>query len=248
MSMLLPKHNDSFIVVEGFADWFNLTIPMYYCEFEQENYSDHLFVQMNIPFSDSLKNAVVKRRTEFLAGRYCAMHSMRVHGVHSNDIKIGKHRNPLWPAPLIGSISHCGSLAVAVTCNASSAYGVGVDIEAEVEARTMETLSQQVLCNEERTFIEEQSIVHGGSKRQNCLLFTLIFSVKESFFKAAYPLVEDYFDFDAISVIAISWNSRMLQFRVNKTLHQKIEKGMVVNGAFTILPDGKVATLVILNK
>lgn len=239
MFSLLPKQ-DSFIVTEGFANWFNLSMPMYYCEFEQKNYSDLLFSRLNIQFSDSLQNAVVKRRSEFLAGRYCAINSMRMHGICTDNLKIGRHRNPLWPDMLIGSISHCDNLAVAITSNRCSAFGIGIDIETEVDISTMESISRQVLSCCEQAFMQDQG------DRLLCLLFTIIFSVKESFFKAAYPLVEEYFDFDTVSVINVNWDSGTLQLHVNKTLHKEIEKGMIVNGAFTILPHKKVATLVIL--
>jgi enterobactin synthetase component D len=246
--MIIPQQNDDFIVAEGFADWFNLAQPIYYCKFEQENYSDYLFDQLNIPFPDSLNNAVVKRRAEFLAGRYCAMKTMRVNGVHTNEIKIGKHRNPLWPIPLIGSISHCSGLAAAITNELPSCYGLGIDIETIVETITMKNLSKQILTHEERTFIAGQPFAHDDSDRNICLLFTLIFSVKESFFKAVYPLAEEYFDFDTVSITNINWIAGTLQLLVNKTLHQRIEKGMRVNAVFTILPDEKVTTLVIIQK
>ncbi len=38
-------------------------------------------------------------------------------------------REPLWPAGVVGSISHSGELAGAVVARASDAWSVGLDIE-----------------------------------------------------------------------------------------------------------------------
>ncbi len=59
-----------------------------------------------------------------LAGRIAAVYALREVG-EKQPPAIGDRRQPLWPAPWFGSISHCGQRALAVVTDRP----VGVDIE-----------------------------------------------------------------------------------------------------------------------
>ena len=56
-----------------------------------------------------------KRQTEFLAGRWCARQALRVCVPESGDIEIaiGHNREPLWPAMVVGAITHADGFASA---------------------------------------------------------------------------------------------------------------------------------------
>jgi enterobactin synthetase component D len=61
---------------------------------------------------------------EHLAGRIAAACALKAAGV--KDVPgTGDQRQPLWPAPWSGSISHCGTRALAVVADRP----VGIDIE-----------------------------------------------------------------------------------------------------------------------
>lgn len=232
--------NSGFISNGKFSHWFATDLSLYHCEFNRELYRDQLFASFAIQFPESLAKAVAKRRAEFLAGRYCALKSLEKLAIEHRSVAIGKHRNPLWPEAIIGSISHSGNQAVAIVGRSDQALGVGIDIEDEIAPETVAKIQGQILSEEEINFVAQRSAAMP-------LLFTLAFSLKESFFKAAYPSVENYFDFDAVSLVAVDWQSRSLRLRINSDLHQRLRKGTLIEGHFHILPENRIVTLVVIN-
>ena len=54
--------------------------------------------------------AVEKRRAEFARGRSCARAACATLGVSGQIIPVGQRRAPIWPASLVGSITHCRGL------------------------------------------------------------------------------------------------------------------------------------------
>ncbi|MER3624513.1 enterobactin synthase subunit EntD, partial [Klebsiella pneumoniae] len=77
-----------------------------------------------LPYHASLTGWGRKRQAEHLAGRIAAVYALREVG-EKQPPAIGDRREPLWPAPWFGSISHCGQRALAVVTDRP----VGVDIE-----------------------------------------------------------------------------------------------------------------------
>lgn len=73
--------------------------------------------------------AGLRRRREFLAGRACAHAALRAVGRDGHPLGRGEEREPLWPAGVVGSISHAEDLVGAVVAPAAAAWGVGLDIE-----------------------------------------------------------------------------------------------------------------------
>jgi len=74
--------------------------------------------------------ATAARRREFLAGRRCAHAALRAIGCDEGlAVGRGVMREPLWPAGVVGSISHAGGLAGAVAARTADAWGLGLDIE-----------------------------------------------------------------------------------------------------------------------
>jgi len=73
--------------------------------------------------------AVPARRRQFFTGRACA--HLALAGVGRDDAGIGRgsHREPLWPAGAVGSISHAGALAGAVAARSADVWALGLDIE-----------------------------------------------------------------------------------------------------------------------
>lgn len=238
-SCVASEISNGFIHSHSYRDWFSIGLPIYHCEFNTECYSDTFFNSLHIEFPNILKTAVVKRRAEFLAGRYCAMRCLQRLNFINTPIGIGNSRQPIWPDSVVGSISHCSHHAVAVTGKAEYFSGIGVDIEWQVNDRTFNNLANKILCKDEQNHL-------GDSHENQRFIFTLIFSVKESFFKAAYPLVGRYFDFDAISVVDIDWYKNKILLHINYSLNDLLRKGLLVTACFQSFSDGRVITLITL--
>lgn len=120
-----------------------------------------------------------KRLNEFLAGRWCAHQAVREYD-NSFDkiIGISKRGVPLWPEGFVGSISHSKGCAVATVLNSDKLL-IGIDIEEIVSFRRVEIIEKTILNEKEREMISKCCT---NSEKQ--FLSTLIFSAKESLYKA----------------------------------------------------------------
>src|SRR5438477_2435288 len=77
-----------------------------------------------------IRNAVEKRRLDFLLGRHCARHAVtQLIGDPPDDIGVGKHNAPVWPTGIVGSITHTDGFVSAAVTRASLARGIGIDSE-----------------------------------------------------------------------------------------------------------------------
>lgn len=230
-----------FISFEQSPSWFRCDISIHYCHFSAEDYKDQLFAYHQIPFPSTLEKAVIKRRAEFLAGRYCA-HKSLLSFEHTNiNIDADNHGCPLWPSKITGSISHSNTRAVAATSLKSNYRGIGIDIENIIDHSVYQEIKEQILFDKEHQIIKQAQGELSAS-----LLFTIIFSVKESFFKAAYPEVKRYFDFSSVSILRIDQKNKTILIQVNKTLSENLAFGKEILAEYRILPDENVVTIVTL--
>lgn len=156
-------------------------------------------------------------------------------------IHIGKHRNPLWPSHMVGSISHCKSHAVAITALKSSVRGVGIDIQDEIDMHTYVQIKDQIIFKNEWNIISQ--INQGLTQLE---VFTIIFSAKESFFKAVFEEVGRYFDFSSVSILRIDQMAKKILIRVNEILSENISAGIEVQAEYRIIPEKIIITLVVL--
>ncbi len=216
------------------------------CFYDVEQYDESLFDTLGIVKPKQLLRAVTKRKAEFLAGRYCARRALGQSGLPSYCIGIGRHRQPIWPEGMCGAISHARQLAIAVVTRDTDIYGVGVDVEEEMTSAAVLQIQPFVLNADEYSLLSQ----HLLPPEQ---LTTLIYSIKESFFKAAFPLVQHYFDFDAISLLEIDIHQGVCCFRINVSLHPVLPQGKRLRGQFSFprvrgLDTCTIATLVILTR
>jgi len=139
----------------------------------------------------AVANAVPRRRAEFIAGRGCARQALVQLGQPAHTIPSGQDRAPIWPEGIVGSISHCDSLAIAVVARRADGFlSLGVDIEA---ASPLEAELIESIC----TPAERQNLASAGDAG---LLAKTIFSIKESAYKAQYPLTRTMLEFHEVEV------------------------------------------------
>ncbi|MCS5959830.1 enterobactin synthase subunit EntD [Klebsiella pneumoniae subsp. pneumoniae] len=147
-----------------------------------------------LPYHASLTGWGGKRQAEHLAGRIAPRHTPCARWGRKRLPAIGDQRQPLWPTPWFGSISHCGQRALAVIADRP----VGVDIERRFTPQLAAEL--------------ESSIISPAEKRRCCaaacpfpLALTLAFSAKESGFKAtpaANQRALGFADFQIVEITA----------------------------------------------
>src|SRR5690242_4153856 len=80
-----------------------------------EEFQDRLDAALFPAEAAQIQGAVEARRREFATGRHCARQALAALGVPATPLLSGGHREPLWPAGVVGSITHCtGYRAAAV--------------------------------------------------------------------------------------------------------------------------------------
>lgn len=126
------------------------------------------------------------RRREFVTGRGCARRALAELGAVAGPVGRGAAREPIWPAGVVGSITHCRGYAAAAVAWAASYRSVGIDAEPN-EALDGGVLAQ-IASEAERGHIARL----GGAVCWDRLLF----SAKESLYKAWYPLAGRWLGFE----------------------------------------------------
>jgi 4'-phosphopantetheinyl transferase EntD len=151
-----------------------------------------------------LGEAVDSRRAEFAAARHCARLALRRLGVPDGPILRGPKREPLWPAGFVGSITHCTGYRAAAVARAAEVLTLGID--AEPHAPVPDRVVPRVLDEAERAWM--------ATAPQEIHWDRLIFSAKESVYKAWYPLAQRWLGFEdarvAIDPGAATFRARLL--------------------------------------
>jgi len=144
------------------------------------------------PADVALVNAVEKRRREFSAGRVAADTALKTLGIAESRIPVGPARNPVWPAGITGSIAHSSGFAIAAVARQTEIAALGLDLE-PIDALGSD-LWPNILTEMESRRISEKS------RDRQVPMATVIFCIKESFYKLQYPLTGRWVDFSDVDV------------------------------------------------
>ena len=199
------------------------------CDYNLSHYHDMLFSQEQFVFPAELTSAVIKRKSEFFAGRYCARSALMMIGVNGVTIGIGDKRQPLWPVGIKGAISHTHLSAICIVSASKRIKGIGVDQEFVLTSSLIDEISAQIISSPESEVIERVNLPYADA-------FTITFSAKESFFKAMFPIYGDYFDFDAVTLTHLTVKHGKGEFclRLNLDFNQEFSRGKEVNGFYSL--------------
>lgn len=137
----------------------------------------------------AIAQAVPSRQSEYLTVRHCARRALEALGVAPVAIPTGRQRGPVWPDGVVGSLTHCRDYRAAAVARRGDLVGVGID--AEVRAR-LPLGSERVVTNR----LERDRLALLDKLHPEVPWGTLLFSAKESVFKAWYPLTGVWLEFD----------------------------------------------------
>ncbi len=136
------------------------------------------------------------RRREFIAGRLCALRALAASGAPSGGcLPRDVDGLPVWPSGWVGCISHSQDWAVAAAAPSSQVRGLGIDIQELVDDNVVGMTESMVASPEEM-----RRLRRAMDRRQ---AFTLLFSAKEALYKALYPGLRRFQDFDAACVVGV---------------------------------------------
>jgi len=138
-------------------------------------------------------NAVEKRRREFVTARACAREALAELGHPEQPVPAGPRGEPLWPAGIVGSITHCAGYRGCAVAPVGELLTIGVD--AEVNDPLPAGLIGDIALPEERQWIERIGTGGAGVHWDR-----LLFSIKESIYKAWFPLARSWLGFEDASV------------------------------------------------
>ncbi|MFD5628266.1 MULTISPECIES: 4'-phosphopantetheinyl transferase [unclassified Streptomyces] len=140
-----------------------------------------------------LTRAVEKRRREFTTVRGCARRAMEKLGVAPAPILPGERGAPQWPAGVIGSMTHCDGYSAAALARATDLASLGIDAEPHL-ALPDGVLDAVALPT------EVDRLAGLAARIPEVHWDRLLFSAKESVYKAWYPLTAKWLDFSEADI------------------------------------------------
>ena len=143
---------------------------------------------------EHIAQAVAKRRLEFAAVRRCARRALSELGYPPVPILPGEQREPQWPEGVVGSMTHCAGFCAAAVARSGEVSALGID--AEVHAPLPEGVLDLIALGSERERLAAladgvPTAVHWDR---------VLFSAKESVYKAWFPLTRRWLGFDEADI------------------------------------------------
>lgn len=139
-----------------------------------------------------VERAVLSRRQQFTAGRLLARAALQRLGQAAAPLLNDAQRVPIWPRGVVGTITHTHVWCAAAVARQDQIAGLGADVELSTPLEL--GLWDRICRPEERSFLQAQPEPSRG------LLAKAIFSAKESIYKALYPRVRVFLDFQGMRI------------------------------------------------
>ncbi|MDO8805012.1 MAG: 4'-phosphopantetheinyl transferase superfamily protein [Elusimicrobiota bacterium] len=208
--------------------------PHYSLLFRETN---NVCVCITLPIVNCLSSG--KRENEYRLSRECARRALsRIDPALSSVIIVNNpDRSPVWPKGYVGSITHTDGYVSAVVALSSDVRAIGIDSEKIIAAEIISDIKDHVASKTEQALcidiLQEQ------------LFYTLLFSAKESVFKALYPTVKHIFDFTDVRFLGFDAITGKFRVRLLTDLCEEFQEGTEIEGGFEI-NGGYVNTSVIM--
>ena len=142
----------------------------------------------------AVARAVASRRAEFATGRMCARAALTRLGAPAVAVPVGEKRAPVWPAGVVGAITHCAGFRGAAVAWRDEVRAVGLD--AEPHGPLPDGVLDAVSDPGERAVLDRLS-----RERPDVRWDKLLFSAKESVYKAWFPLTGRWLGFEDAELV-----------------------------------------------
>nr|WP_256489291.1 4'-phosphopantetheinyl transferase superfamily protein [Pleionea sp. CnH1-48] len=195
-----------------------------------------MFKQLQVAYPHSLDKAVTKRKAEFLAGRYVAQQALKELCIEVEQIAVGPSRNPLWPTEVVGAITHTHQRAFAAVALKQHIRYLGLDHEIWIESATAKDIKSSLISTTEEDYLNTTQWPFERG-------LTLLFSAKESLFKALFIEVGRYFDFLDAELQDLCFNTHTFTLKLTTDLTPQLVKGRCFAGRFQY-DESSVQTLI----
>lgn len=136
---------------------------------------------------DAIGEVVPGRWWDWVTGRRCARLALTDLGVAPAPVLRGPKREPQWQPDVVGAITHTAGYAAAAVAHAGDVRSVGLD--AEPDEPLPDGVLRRIARDEELGWVEGSVTGVENADR-------LLFSAKESIYKAWFPLAGTWLGFD----------------------------------------------------
>lgn len=187
------------------------------CNFHSNNFQSNSFEYYSIDYPSEIRRSVQKRQAEYLAGRYCAIESLNRMGLKIDNFQglpIGKQRSPYWPKGVLGSITHTEDTAMSIVAKEQTYSFVGIDYERIMNHQLAMDIYTSIISKQEFKYICSIEVPLN-------ILVTLVFSAKETIFKALYKYVQDYFGFEEAFIQNINTERQLINIMIRREFAEK---------------------------
>jgi 4'-phosphopantetheinyl transferase EntD len=186
-------------------------------DYDEFLFSPVLFETLQIARPDTLNQAVAKRQAEFLAGRTLARLGQIALGLDTAQVLIGPDRAPVWPKPMVGSISHSKGRCACLLMPKDHGVLPGLDIEAIASGNALKAILHGTVTAQDTNLLEQADDL--------AVAATLCFSAKETLYKSLYPEVRCFFGFDQAQLCALP-EKRTLRLELIGDISEHYTAGM----------------------
>lgn len=187
-----------------------------------------------------IAKAVDKRRREFTTARACARAALAKLGVPAVPIVPGFRGAPQWPAGVVGSITHCDGYRACAVAHENDIVTIGLDAEPHDELPDG-VLKAVSLAPERERLAELTAAVPGVCWDR------LLFCVKESVYKAWFPLTGRWLGFEEACV---DFDPASQSFAARLLVAGPVVNGHALTG-FTgrwLIGNGLIVTAIVIPK
>lgn len=179
-----------------------------------------------------------RRRAQFAAGRRCAAEALKALGLTEPPaVATGPDRAPVWPAGIVGSITHSAGFAWAAAARACDLTGIGIDSESVMTRRVAAEVGGLVMDAGEAA---DETILPGADAETRT---TLVMSAKESVYKCLYPTARIVFEFPDLRIREVDAARGSFGWILKRSLGSAFPEGFTGSGRF-IIESGFVHTAV----
>jgi 4'-phosphopantetheinyl transferase EntD len=186
----------------------------------------------------ALGRAVEKRRREFTTARACARDALEQLGLPPQAIPTGTRGEPLWPAGIVGSITHCEGYRACALARASDVMTIGID--AEPNHPLPRGVLAAIALREEKAHVDELARIASAVHWDR-----LLFSAKESVYKAWFQLTTRALGFED-AVLAIDPHERSFTAHLLVSGHALACGPLRMLSGRWLVRDGLVFTAIVL--
>lgn len=137
--------------------------------------------------------AVETRQREFTTGRACIRRALGALGLPAAPILAGERGAPVWPDGVVGSLTHCAGYRGAAVARSEDMRTIGID--AEPNQPLPDGVAEAVALPAELKMLATLP-THSGAPNWDRLLF----SAKESVYKAWFPVARVFIGFEAARI------------------------------------------------